>query len=211
MPVSVERLVLGPLQTNTYVLRSGTACWVVDPGLWPKPLLDYLTGEHLAPATVLLTHGHGDHIAGVRELKQAWPRVRVLCPAADAGMLADPQANLSAMVAIPLAVDPADDLVRPGQELRVGESVWNVLDTSGHTPGGVSYYCAEAGVVLTGDALFFDSIGRTDIPGGDARALVERIRSNLMNLPDDTRVLPGHGPETTIGRERRGNPFLAGG
>jgi len=209
MALQVERFTLGPLETNTYVLRD-TACWIVDPSLWPKPLLDHLRAEDLRPERVLLTHGHGDHIAGVRELKQAWPELRVLCPAADADMLGDPQANLSALVAIPLTADPPDELIRPGQELRCGRSVWQVLDTSGHTPGGVSFYCAEAGVVLTGDALFQDGIGRTDIPGGDEQTLLARIRGNLMALPDETRVLPGHGPESTIGRERRANPFLAG-
>jgi glyoxylase-like metal-dependent hydrolase (beta-lactamase superfamily II) len=209
MALQVERFTLGPLETNTYVLRD-TACWIVDPSLWPKPLLDHLRAERLRPECALLTHGHGDHIAGVRELKRAWPELRVLCPAADADMLGDPQANLSAMVAIPLTAEAPDELIRPGQELRCGRSVWRVLDTSGHTPGGVSFYCAEAGVVLTGDALFQDGIGRTDIPGGDAEALLARIRSSLMPLPDETRVLPGHGPETTIGRERRANPFLVG-
>ena len=94
--------------------------------------------------------------------------------------------------------------------LACGRSRWDVLDTAGHTPGGVSYYCKEAGAVLSGDALFASGIGRTDIPGADTARLVGNIRSALLSLPDETRVLPGHGPATTIGTERRMNPFLSG-
>jgi glyoxylase-like metal-dependent hydrolase (beta-lactamase superfamily II) len=123
-------------------------------------------------------------------------------------MLGDPVANVSAMFGLSLTCPPADELLSPGQTLSEDGLAWRVLDTSGHTPGGVSYHCAEAGVVLTGDALFEGSIGRTDIPGADAERLLRNIRENLLSLPDLTRVLPGHGPETTVGRERRNNPFL---
>ena len=99
-------------------------------------------------------------------------------------------------------------MVRPGQTLTLGDSSWAVLDTSGHTPGGVSYYCESAAVAIVGDALFAGSIGRTDLPGTSTERLVSNIRSQLLSLPEQTRVLTGHGPETTIGVERQTNPFV---
>ena len=208
MPLCIDTIALGPLQTNCYVLRSGGDCWVVDPGMWPQPLMDFLGKQSAAPSAALLTHGHGDHIGGVDALRKAFPAMKVLCPAGDAAMLTDADLNLSAPFGMPVAVAAADELLAPGDSLELGETRWQVLDTAGHTPGGVSYYCPAEAVVITGDALFSASIGRTDIPGGDGERLVENLRQHLLSLPDETRVLPGHGPATTIGRERRLNPFL---
>jgi glyoxylase-like metal-dependent hydrolase (beta-lactamase superfamily II) len=103
-----------------------------------------------------------------------------------------------------------DETFAPGDVLECGNAKWQVLDTSGHSPGGVSFYCESARVVLTGDALFAGSIGRTDIPGADQDQLLANIRQNLLGLPGATRVLPGHGPETTIQQEIETNPFLRG-
>ena len=123
-------------------------------------------------------------------------------------MLGDPDKNLSTPFGVPMTGPPADELLQPGGELTLGHTVWTVLDTSGHTPGGVSYYCPMEKLVIVGDALFAGSIGRTDIPGADHRQLIDNIQRNLMTLPDDTRAIPGHGPETVIGLERATNPFL---
>ena len=205
----IETLVLGPLETNCYLLRSGGDCWVVDPA-WPGVLPGRLRKAGLAPGRILLTHAHADHTAGAAELKKAWPDCPLCCPVGDAELLQDPSGNLSALFFPHLAVPPADEVLRPGQVLPLGSTRWEVLDTSGHTPGGVSYHCAEAGVVLTGDALFAGGIGRTDFPGGDTERLIESIRRRLLTLPDGTKVLAGHGPASTIGEERKSNPFLAG-
>jgi glyoxylase-like metal-dependent hydrolase (beta-lactamase superfamily II) len=207
--VQIDTLVLGPLETNCYLLRAGTDCWVVDPA-WPGVLPGRLRRAGLAPGRILLTHAHADHTAGAAELKGAWPDCRLCCPAGDAELLQDPAGNLSALLLLPLEIPPADELLRPGQTLELGRVRWEVLDTSGHTPGGVSYYCAQAGVVLTGDALFAGGIGRTDFPGGDASRLIGNIRRRLLVLPDATKVLAGHGPASTIGVERRTNSFLTG-
>jgi glyoxylase-like metal-dependent hydrolase (beta-lactamase superfamily II) len=206
---SIETFVLGPLETNAYLIRSGGACWVVDPGGWCGPLRERLGEEGVGLEGVLLTHGHADHIAGIAELREAFGPLAVRCPAGDAAMLTDAAANLSGMMAQPIVVGPPTELVQPGQTLRTGSTQWAVLDTSGHTPGGVSYYCAEASVVVTGDALFAGSIGRTDIPGGSASRLLGNIRRRLLTLPGDTAVLPGHGPPSTIADELRDNPFFA--
>jgi len=210
MDLQIERFALGPLQTNSYVLQSRGECVVVDPGVGPAPLIRYLESANLVPKSIWLTHGHGDHIGGILPLREAFGEVAVCCPAADAHMLTSPEANMSAPFGFPLAARPADRLLEPGTAAMIGQASWQILDTSGHTPGGVSFYCPGAAVVLTGDALFAGSIGRTDIPGADSARLLENIRRELLVLPEETRVLPGHGPETTIGRERRSNPFLLG-
>ncbi|MHC4295465.1 MAG: MBL fold metallo-hydrolase [Planctomycetota bacterium] len=221
MDIEIKNLTLGPLETNCYILRSGdksqceTAsgdpqenCWIIDPG-WGEPLISTLTEQGLIPTAILLTHGHGDHIAGVAPLKDRFPKVRVICPAGDAEMLTNPVANMSASFGIPMSGPPADELIAPGTTLRFDQTQWEVLDTSGHTPGGVSYWCESEQIVITGDALFAGSIGRSDMPGASADRLIQNIREKLLVLPDETRVAPGHGPQTTIGREKRTNPFLS--
>ena len=209
--LSVRCLVLGELMTNCYVLgeeaRPG-ACWVVDPGLSPGPLLDYLARKGLSVERILLTHCHGDHIAGVGEVKRSFPKAVLTAPSREVGLLSDPVRNLSLPFGFRITAPEPDEIVSPGQELALGGLGWVALDTAGHTPGGLSYYCRAGGVVLTGDALFAGSIGRTDIPGASEAKLLKNIRDHLLALGDETRVLPGHGPISTIGEERRANPFL---
>jgi len=219
----IRCIVLGDLMTNCYVLtcpgRDETICWIVDVGMHPEPLIEYLEQSNLSPGRILLTHGHADHIAGVGDLKQRYPRAILTVPHAEAAMLSDPLMNMSLPFGLHITAPPPDETIQPGDELNLAGLIWKVLDVSGHTPGAVAYYCSSTeidnpnknnstGVVFTGDALFAGSIGRTDIPGGDHQRLVKNIHENLLSLPDSTRVLPGHGPETTIGAERRLNPFL---
>jgi len=208
MTVRIDTLPLGPLETNCYVIRDGDACVVVDPGMFPEPLIAMLQAQGTVPDRILLTHGHCDHIAGAAEVRNAFENIRIVCPEGDAAMLGDPQKNLSAPFGMPMTSPEADERVRPGDVVTVGESQWRVLDTAGHTSGGVSYYCESAAAAIVGDALFACGIGRTNIPGGNPDLLVRNIREQLLTLPDETRVLPGHGPETTVGVERETNPFL---
>ncbi len=208
MTVRIDTLPLGPFETNCYVIRDADACVVVDPGIFPEPLIAMLQAATPAPDRVLLTHGHCDHIAGAGDVRDAFEGVRILCPEADAAMLGDPQKNLSGPFGLPMTAPEADELLHPGDVVTVGESQWRVLDTSGHTAGGVSYYCESEGVAIVGDALFACGIGRTDVPGGDSALLIRNIHEQLLVLPDATRILPGHGPETTVGVERQTNPFL---
>ena len=208
MSVRIHSFVTGPLRTNTYLVADGGQCWIVDPGGDPSEIVECIRRLELTPAKILLTHGHGDHIAGAGRLKDAFDGLPLACPAGDEHMLSDPQMNLSEPFGFALTAPPADELLRPGQDLTLGESLWRVLDTSGHTPGGVSFYCAAEAVVIVGDTLFAAGIGRTDIPGASAGRLIGNIRENLFSLPATTRVLAGHGPETTIGAEK---PYLGAG
>ncbi len=207
-PPDIRVFTTGPTQTNTYVLRDGDDAWVIDPGYGPDAVLEFLDSEDVRPSRVVLTHGHCDHLAGVEAVRAARQAATVCCPEADADMLLDAAANLSSMFGLPVTVAEPFQRFAPGQTLTLGETAWQVLDTSGHTPGGVSLYCPDEAVAFTGDALFAGGIGRTDFPGGDQDRLLRTIRENLLTLPDETRILPGHGPASTIGRERQGNPFL---
>lgn len=202
---------------NAYVVSTRsedghTVGWVIDPSFPPavEELLGYVAAEKIAVEKILLTHGHGDHIAGVDVVHRAHPCAQVGIAPADQPMLGDARKNLSAMFGMELAIEAPVDLALTSETtLTLGPLSWRVLDTSGHSPGGISLYCAKAGVVFTGDALFPGSIGRTDFPGSNGRQLVANIRRHLLTLPDETAVYAGHGPATTIGIERKSNPFLA--
>lgn len=212
--LNIKTLPLGPLETNCHIAwtdpteQAGPVCWVFDVGMWSKPLVEFLNENDLIPQCALLTHGHGDHIGGLEYLKEKFPEIKIYCPAADVEMLSSPELNLSATFLMGLVAPAADETLQPGQTLQMGELTWQTLDTSGHTPGGMSFYCPQANVVMTGDALFASSIGRTDIPNGNHEQLVGNIRTNLLTLPGETKVLPGHGPNTTIANEKAANPYL---
>ena len=208
----IDCLPLGIMQTNTYIVHptEEAVAWVIDPGMGDMaPVLEAVARERLTVERILLTHGHGDHIAGVAALARAWPDATITAPAADAHMLCDAQANLSAPFGMALTAPPADELIEPGRTLSLGATTWEVLDTSGHSPGGRSLHCPDASVVFTGDALFSGSIGRTDFPGSDSRRLIDNIRRHLLTLPADTAVYSGHGPATTIRIEQKSNPYLS--
>ena len=204
MTLEIDTFAVGPFQTNTYVVRSGGECWVIDPGMGAGLVATFLRERGLAPSRILLTHGHCDHIAGVEDVKAIAPEGRICVAAADAEMLTSAALTLSEPFGLPLP----DELLEAGQELSLGESAWRILDTSGHTVGGLSFYCQAEAAVFTGDSLFAQGVGRTDIPGGDWPRLLENIRNRLLSLPSETQVYPGHGPATSIGVEKLHNPFI---
>jgi glyoxylase-like metal-dependent hydrolase (beta-lactamase superfamily II) len=207
--------VLGPFETNCYVVRPepsqpGDPCWIVDAGFDPAGLIALVRDRGLRPELLILTHGHGDHIAGVREVRGTWPSIPLLIHEAERDWPGDPDLNLSAAIGIPVAAPAPDRLLRDGDELQLAGSHWRVLHTPGHSPGGITLYSEADGVALVGDALFAGSVGRTDFPGSDPRTLARSIREKLYTLPDETIAYPGHGPETTIGHEKSTNPFVRG-
>ena len=213
--IRIETFLEAMFGENCFVVsvRDGGPCWIIDPSFPPQPeeVLAYVAGHKLQPAALVLTHGHADHIAGVEHILHDWPELPVLIGREDDAMLTDANANLSAPFGVQLVTPkPADTHLEPGQTLELDGTRWDVLDTAGHSPGGRSFYCAEAGVVIVGDALFAGSIGRVDFPGSDAEQLLGNIRNHLFSLPDETVVYTGHGPTTTIGHEKRTNPFVRG-
>lgn len=185
-------------------------CWVIDPGFAPQPeqVLDAMKRRALTPAAVVLTHCHVDHIAGIRTIRAAFPNVPILSPRGEEHMLTDAYANFSAVYGVPITAPEATKLIAPGDTIALGDLNFEVRDVAGHSPAGLAFYCSQAGVVIGGDALFAGSIGRYDFPGSSGPRLLRNIRDNLLTLPDQTVVYAGHGPSTTIGRERRSNAYL---
>ncbi len=201
-----------PFAENTYVahLVGRQDCLVVDPGTEPDKIFDYLDEQGLTPAAILNTHGHGDHIAGNEPLKQRWPDCPLVIGAGDAPLLTDPRLNMSAGFGFDLISPEADLLVHDGDFYEAAGIRLLVLETPGHSPGHVVFVWQDQTPVQVfgGDVLFSGSIGRTDLPGQSGQQLLTAIHEKLFTLPDDTVVYPGHGPRTTIGKEKRSNPFV---
>lgn len=202
----VERFVLGPLAVNTWLVYDevAKAGLLVDPADDAPELQARI--DHLALRTwaIFLTHGHGDHILGVTAFRQRLG-APVLMSREDAPMLGDPALNLSIMLGFGFSAAPPDTCLAHGDTLPLGRFKGEVIAVPGHTPGGL--VLRFPGLMITGDTLFSGSIGRSDFPGGNGYQLVKMIKDRLLPHADD-RVFPGHGPTTTIGAEKTGNPFL---
>jgi hydroxyacylglutathione hydrolase len=200
-----------PFEQNCYVarLRDRKDCVIIDPGLEPEKILRYLDQQGVTPAAILNTHGHSDHIAGNGAVKKRWPDCPLIIGAGDAAKLTDPWLNLSAGFGVPMVSPAADVLVQDGDSYEAAGFELQVRTIPGHSVGHVVYLWEgeEPPVVFVGDVIFAGSIGRTDFTDGDQRGLILGIRSKLFTLPDETILLPGHGGPTTVGEEKRNNPF----
>lgn len=204
------QLPLGPLQTNCYVLSHDSKCIVFDPGSEGEQLVEWLNENKLEPLAILLTHAHFDHIGAVGSLKQTF-NIPIYLHEKEEQWLGDPTLNGSSRFEMGTITAPeADILLDEEKELTVGPFTFQLLHTPGHSPGSISYYFAEGGALFAGDTLFMGSIGRTDLPGGSHQQLLDSIHGKLMSLPEETIVLPGHGPATSIISEMDSNPFLNG-
>ena len=180
--------------------------FIVDPGGFDQVLRKTIDDETIELVYIILTHGHSDHIEGVPEYKRLFPDAKVVCAEDERPMLADPHLNFTGFMGRGgLSLEP-DVTVKEGDLITVGNMSFKVLMTPGHTPGGMCLY--GEGVLFSGDTLFRASIGRTDFPGGSYGQIIDSIQRKLFVLPDETRVFPGHEGETTIGYEKKYNPFL---
>jgi glyoxylase-like metal-dependent hydrolase (beta-lactamase superfamily II) len=208
---TIESIESAPFGQNSYVawIDGRDDAIVIDPGFDARSILETLRTRRRTLAAILDTHGHVDHIAGNAALKEAFPLAPLVIGRNEARLLSDAEANLSGPFGIPITSPPADRLVDEGEALEVAGFRFEVREIPGHSPGSVVFYCKQfdPGFVFGGDVLFAGSIGRTDL-GGNYEQLMSGLFAKLLDLPDATRVYSGHGPATTIGRERRSNPFI---
>lgn len=207
----VARFTFNPFQENTFVVHNGKEAVIIDPGCWngreQRELEDYLIDNDLTPARLILTHAHIDHILGC-----AWIHERFgLKPEMHPEDLRtwNTGERSAHLYGIPFTPGPApESFLEAGDELRIGDGVLHVLFVPGHAPGHIAFHSPADRFVVSGDVLFRHSIGRVDLPGGDLDTLLMSIRDQLFPLGDEVTVHCGHGPDTTIGHERRHNPFL---
>lgn len=205
--MQATQLTVGPLQVNCYILwdEKTKEAVIIDAGGNPTEILAFLKDKGLAVKEIVITHAHFDHVGANKALKEA-TNAQLVMHEEDAPLLRS-AANQGALFGMhSVASPPADRYVKHGDMITAGDVSLKVLHTPGHSPGGICLL--GHGMVFTGDALFAGSIGRTDLPCGDTETLLHSLETHLMSLPDNTRVFPGHGPSSTIGAERKSNPFL---
>lgn len=202
-------LVVGTLQTNCYILQSGKEALVIDPGDEADRIRRFLNDLGAKPSRIVATHTHFDHVLGVEGLR-AETHAPFSIHKDDLPLLEAMQARVRQFMGFNVPPPPkVDSFLKHGDELVLGNETIRILHTPGHSPGSISL--AAKGYVFTGDALFNQSIGRTDLPGGDYETLIHSIKEQLFRLDDNTIVYPGHGPETSIGDEKLANPFVGKG
>jgi glyoxylase-like metal-dependent hydrolase (beta-lactamase superfamily II) len=199
-------MVVGKLQTNCYILQSENDAIIIDPGDEPERILRFVKDLGLTPRLMVATHAHFDHVLGVERIRREL-HLPFAINKEDLEILESMQARVRQFMGFSVPSPPqVDQFLADGQSITVGQEAMTVLHTPGHSPGSISL--AGEGYVFTGDALFNQSIGRTDLPGGDLDTLIRSITERLFSLDDDTIVYPGHGPETSIADEKLANPFV---
>lgn len=207
--MKIGNVVLGPVGTNCYIVSNEVTkeCFVVDPAACPQGFVDHIRNTGLIVKAVLLTHGHFDHIMGLGGFLREFP-VPVYAHEAEKELLEDAQLNSSAFMGGQSYTFSGAEYVKDGQELDIAGMKIRVIYTPGHTIGGCCYYIEKEAVLFSGDTLFHASVGRTDLPTGSMGQLVRSIKEKLFVLPDETEVYPGHMEETSIGYEKKYNPFV---
>lgn len=209
---NVRTVISSMFAENAYILhlRDRQECLVFDPGFDADQIIGEIREDNLSVAAIVNTHGHADHIAGNAALKQQWPSAPIVIGQDDSTSLLNPEENLSAQFGFPITSPPADRLLVEGDVFSAAGFSFDIYQTPGHSAGHIIFVwkATTPWIVMGGDVLFQGSVGRTDFPGCDANTLLNSIHSKLFTLPDDTIVLPGHGESTTIGEEKRTNPFV---
>ncbi|MCL6520517.1 MAG: MBL fold metallo-hydrolase [Armatimonadetes bacterium] len=206
--LQVKRFILGLFDTNCYLVsdQSSKQALIIDPAEENREVIATIEKDGLNVIGIVNTHSHGDHIGGNGSVKAKFG-CPILIHEADAPALTDAYKNLSALVGLDNIVSPpADRLLKDGDEIFIGRYPLKVIHTPGHSPGGICLHTDD--IIFTGDTLFAGSIGRCDFPGCSFEQLMASIHELLLLLNDDTKVYPGHGPETTIGNERAHNPWI---
>jgi len=209
----IKKLVVGPLQANCYLLSDAATreTAIIDPGGDARQIIGCIEGGGLKPVVIINTHAHPDHVAANAEIKKRY-KIPLLLHEDDAPVLAQ-SGMLSKLIGLFLEPSPPPDrLLHGGDEIKIGKLTLKVIHTPGHSAGSICLWHEGKGdetpLLFSGDTVFEDSVGRTDLPGGSYQALMDSIRTKIMPLPDRARILPGHGPETTLRREKRCNPFF---
>lgn len=202
-----ESVIVGALETNCYLVycRETMECAVIDPGAEPEKIFRVIGHKGLKPTILINTHGHVDHVGANRDIKDKFD-VPLCIHEADSPMLKSVlQTELSFFLGAKES-PPPDKFLEEGEKIKIGNVSLSVYHTPGHSPGSVSLI--GDGILFSGDTLFFGGVGRTDLPGGSWEALEKSIRERIFTLPDDTLVLTGHGPSTTVSQEKKFNPFI---
>jgi len=205
--IKIQCLELGPLLTNCYIAgdtKTGEAL-VIDPAGDADTIFLTAGRMNLKISTIVLTHAHVDHISGVKELKEI-TGANFMLHKKEALLLKSAPLQAVFFGIKPFLAPTPDSFLDEGDNLKVGNMTFNIYHIPGHSPGSICLHFN--GVVFSGDVIFYDSIGRTDLPGGNFEELISGINKKLMTLPDNTIIYPGHGPSTTVGREKKYNPFL---
>ena len=203
-----ETIVVGPLAVNCFIIgcEKTRKAAVIDPGAEMDKIINTLSRKNLTLTYILLTHGHVDHVAILNKLQQA-TSAEVLMHADDQ-FLFGTISTQAMMFGLPDPGNPKPDrFVTDGETLKFGEIVMKVIHTPGHSPGSVTYQIEDN--LIVGDLIFAGSIGRTDLPGGNYETLIDSVKSKIFTFPDETKIFPGHGPATTVGNEKRFNPFFS--
>ncbi|MBL7972284.1 MAG: MBL fold metallo-hydrolase [Prolixibacteraceae bacterium] len=210
--IQIKKFTFNPVQENTLVVYDETnECAIIDAGCYfeneRKELDSFIAGNKLKPVRLITTHCHFDHIMGITHCRTRYHLPFQIHP--DELSLVEQAVEHGDRFGIPMEpLDAPDSFFQEGDRITFGNSYLQVIAAPGHSPGGVVFYNPEQKLLIAGDVLFYGSIGRTDLPGGSYNQLVDNIKSKLLALPDETLVYCGHGPETTIGFEKKNNPFL---
>lgn len=212
--IHIERFVCNPIRENTYVVSDESKeCIIVDCGAYYESekaaLKKYITDNGLIPKHLIATHGHMDHHLGDRFVYDTWG-LKPEVPAADESLMQQLPEQAQGLLDITMTADdfaPVGRYLTASDTIAFGSHLFTILETPGHSPGSVFFYCKEEGVAFSGDTLFKNSVGRTDFMGGSMFMLIQSLRT-ISQLPDETRILPGHGDDTTIGLEETNNPYI---
>ena len=205
--MEVTVLTVGPVFTNCYIVNEEgkDSCLVIDPGDEAKKIAEYIQKRNKKMEAILLTHGHFDHIIGVRELMSLLGG-KLYAYQDEKELLMDPQLNVSDQIGYEMSLE-ADVPLRDHQKITVAGMTFEVIHTPGHTKGSCCYYSEEHQTLFSGDTIFMESVGRTDLPTGNERELIDSVRNRVLTLPSNVKIYPGHGPETNVAYEVANNPY----